>query len=262
MEKSDVIGAAQITGGGYLAYQGLKHGVPRMYGIRIENHTTSKENAAKIKKNGNYLDPSHGGKGGWSEKIKSDSYVKNSKGYVHITGYHPDGKFEQLIEEKLAKKKLPKFLNNIYATITRKANNLMYRMVGNVNPDDMREFLVGGSKDKGEKIKWFKQQIKKNIFANKTTKFYIPGTDSYFTKNFTPDPDSCMALKSTKPVKVYTNRFAATLAGLKEFGLKGMKENKGRVAAGFGLVYLTGYYGGKLIKKGIENITGKKQQEE
>lgn len=262
IDRNDAIGAAQVAGGSYIAYQGLKHGLPRTFGIRMENHTTSKANADLIKKTGNYLDPSFGGKGGWSEKIRNADYVQNSKGYVHITGAHPDGAFDKMIKEKLAKKNLPKFLNNVTATLCRKLNNLMYRTVGNTGVEELKAVAEGSTgKSKSEIYKWFGEQMKKNIFANKTKKFYIPGTDSYFTKNFTPDPDSCMALKSTKPIKVYTNRFSAMMAGLKEFGLKGMKENKGRVAAGLGLIYLTGSLGGKLVKKGVDNIRGDNEQQ-
>ena len=46
-------------------------------------------------------------------------------------------------------------------------------------------------------------------------------------------------------------------AGLKEFGLKGMKENKGRVAAGATIVATTGVIGTAMMKKGINRITGK-----
>ena len=68
-----------------------------------------------------------------------------------------------------------------------------------------------------------------------------------------------IALKSSKKLKVYSNRFSAMFAGLKKFGLKGMKENKSRVAAGIAIMSLSLCCAGKLIKKGISNITGVKQ---
>ena len=34
MDKNDVIGTGQIAGGGYLAYKGVSHGLPRALGIR------------------------------------------------------------------------------------------------------------------------------------------------------------------------------------------------------------------------------------
>lgn len=257
MDKARAVGTAQVAGGTLLAYEGVKHGLPRALGIRIENHTTSKKNAYLIKKGGGFLDPAFGGKHGWSEKINCSEYIENSKGYVHITGTHPDGFAEKL----LSKKKLPEFLKKAYPTISRKANSLMYRTVGNLNAEDFKAIVSGATKlkDKQETIKWLGQQIRKGIFANKTKKLYIPGIDSYFTKEFIPDPDSAMALKSTKPVKAYTSRFEAMLAGLKNFGLKGIKENKGRVAFGVGLVATGVYFGAKLIKKGIDNLSRVKE---
>ena len=92
-------------------------------------------------------------------------------------------------------------------------------------------------------------------FKNNTKKFCIPGIDSYFNKNFIPDSDSSAALKSTKPLKAYNNRFSAMIAGLKEFGLKGIKENKGRVAFGLSIMALGAYSAINLIQKGIQRIS-------
>lgn len=247
MDGNNAIGTVQIAGGAYLGYQGIKHGLPRMFGIRLENHTTSKENATLIKKCGNILDPNFGGaKGGWAEKSGNMLYASSSKGYVHITGAHPEGYYE-----KLAEQKLPKFIRDFFTTLTRKTNNLTYRTMGTVNAEEMAQL----GRDI-EARKWFACQMGKNIFLHKTKKLYIPGIDSYFTKNFIPDKDSCMALKSSKPVKVYSNRFTAMVEGLKEFGLKGIKENKGRVIFGITLVSL-GIYGAiKLIKNGVNKIGG------
>lgn len=76
---------------------------------------------------------------------------------------------------------------------------------------------------------------------------------NFFYKNFIPDSDD-IALKTKNKVKVYDNRFSATITGLKEFGLKGMKENKGRVAFGVGLLALGTYGVIKLFRKSVNNI--------
>lgn len=148
MDRHDVTGAAQIAGGSYLGYQGIKHGLPRAAGIRIEYHTTSKENAALIKKAGNILDPAFGGKNGWSQKIKSDSYMKNSEGFVHITGLHKDaklpfGKSLEQINEKYS------FLKAPFRTIQRKMQNFMYKTVGNGDFDELKGILIS-DKSKGK----------------------------------------------------------------------------------------------------------------
>lgn len=50
MDRNDVLGTAQLAGGTYLGYQGVKHGLPRALGLRTEYHTTSKANAELIRK--------------------------------------------------------------------------------------------------------------------------------------------------------------------------------------------------------------------
>lgn len=242
-----VIGTAQVAGGTYLGYQGLKHGLPRAAGIRIEYHTTSKENAKAIKNAGNILDPNFGGKNGWSAKVKSNSCIKNSEGFVHITGMHKNhrGGFRPLLNKT--------YFMAPYRTLMRKAQNLMYKTVGNVDFEELKTAL-GSKTSKGEKLKWASKKMAFGVFNNKTKRFCIPGIDSYFNSEFIADTDD-IALKSTKQLKVYENRFSAMLAGLKKFGLKGIKENKGRVAFGVGLVALGLYAAGKLISKGIKNIS-------
>lgn len=253
MDSNEALGYVQIAGGSYLGYYGINHGLPRAAGIRIEYHTTSKENAKSIKKQGNILDPSCGGKGGWSEKINSQHCVNNSKGFVHITGVHKDS----YTPDRYITGKQNKYLRPVFRTFQRKSQNIMYKTVGNT--DDFMKirskiFSLKGKKEiRKEILKTTYEAAKKNILHNRTERFCIPGIDSYFDKNFIPDVDD-IALKSDKPVKVYTNRFSAMIEGLKTFGLKGIKENKGRVAFGVGLLALGLYFGVKLIKKGINNI--------
>ncbi len=250
MDRHDVVGTAQIAGGSYLGYQGLKHGLPRTAGIRIEYHTTSKENAKAIKKAGNILEPKFGGKNGWSAKIKSNSYIKNSEGYVHITGMHKDHAPIPLSKDL---EKYKAYILTPYRTLARKVQNLMYKTVGNVDCDELKTYLSSG-KSKGEKLKWVSKKMAGGLFNNKTERFCIPGIDSYFNSEFIADTDD-IALKSTKPLKAYKNRFSAMLAGLKKFGLKGIKENKGRVAFGAGLIALGLYAAAKLISKGVKNLS-------
>lgn len=242
MDRHDVLGTAQVAGGTYLGYQGVKHGLPRALGLRTEYHTTSKANAALIKKAGNILDPAFGGKSGWAEKVGSSSYIKNSKGYVHITGLHKDSYVNKiLVDKKLSMFTAP------FRTLFRKAQCFMYKTVGNVDKKVFESILSG-------KVKETLGKNLKDIFLHdKTKKFCISGTDSYFNTKFITDTDD-IALKSAQKLKVYNNRFSAMVAGLKKFGLKGMKENKGRVAFGAGLIALGLYGAGKLIKKGVDNI--------
>ena len=244
MDRNDLIGGTQVAGGVYLGYKGIEHGLPRATGIRIEYHTTSKQNADLIKKSGNILDPAFGGKNGWSEKIGFSMFTKNSQNYVHITGLHANADLKKFFKSK----KIPNFLVPMFRTYYRKFQNLMYRTVGNC--PNIAEIL---KMSKDEKAKKRFSYIKNAITGRQTKRFCIPGIDSYFNKNFITDTDD-IALKSAKPIKAYNNRFSAMAAGLKEFGFKGMKENKGRVAFGVSLIALGVYAGAKLIGKGLNNI--------
>lgn len=244
MDRQDAIGTAQVVGGTYIGYQGVKHGLPRTLGLRTEYHTTSKANANLIKKAGNILDPAFGRKNGWAEKSGLNSYIKHSENFVHITGLHKK--------------------NNIIATIPllskftaplrvfhRKTQCLMYKTCGNIDLKKNQKCLVEG--DKKAFIINMTKGFKNSLLHNKTKKFCISGTDSYFNTKFIPDGDD-IALKSSEKLKVYNNRFSSMLAGLKKFGLSGMKENKSRVAFGVGLLSLGTYSAVKLIQKGVNNI--------
>ena len=99
-----------------------------------------------------------------------------------------------------------------------------------------------------------KEQVSRyKSYSKGSKRFCIPGIDSYFDKNFIPDPDE-FALKSTNKIKCYKNRLSAMIGGLKEFGLKGIKENKGRAALGAAIIIAGICASIILIKKGIEKL--------
>ena len=212
--KSKIIGSAQTALGGYLGYKTLSQGLPRLLGIRIEYHTTSRGNAELIKKSGYFLDPRFGGKTGLSARSGLDKYISKSKNYVHITGIHKDSKFS-------------KVANFFFGSIARGFQRYRYNPIGNL--------------------------------LNRTKSFCIPGIDSYFNSNFVADSYSNVAIKTPSKLRVYNNRISAMIAGLKEFGLKGMKENISRVAYGIIILSLGSYVTAKLIKKGIDNFSDKNQ---
>lgn len=243
MGNNNISSAAQIAGGTYLGYQALSHGLPRALGIRIEYHTTNANNAKLIKKAGNILDPAFGGKNGWGAKIAYDSFVENSKNYVHITGINDKTNLD------MVPKKLTGILKSPFKTFYRKFQCFMYKAVGNSNSKE----LALSEKNQKNYFKWLGKSFFKGLYKNKTKRFCIPGIDSYFNQNFINDTDD-IALKSTKKLKVYGSRLSAMAAGLKQFGLKGIKENKGRAAVGI-TILSAGLYGGyKLIKSGINKL--------
>lgn len=244
MDKQNAHGIAQFTVGASLGYQGIKHGLPRALGLRTEYHITSKENADLIKKAGNILNPAFGGKNGWAEKTGRNLFIKNSQNYVHITGLHKDN---QVAKPLLSKYKYTAPFRMYYRT----GQCLMYKTLGSI---DAKKFEVFFRK-RGKKnfIINIAKEFKNTLLHNKTKKFCISGTDSYFNTKFIPDADD-IALKSAEKIKVYNNRFSSMIAGLKKFGLSGMKENKSRVAFGVGLLSLGTYSAVKLIQKGVNNI--------
>jgi len=247
-EKKPVSGAAQTAAGAYLGYCGVKHGLPRALGIRIEYHTTSRENADLIKKTSNMLDPKFGGTG-WAKKINYERYIENSKNFVHITGMHKNS--------SLIPNSVPNYIIAIVRPFRRKIQTLMYKLTGNISAAERREILKNNSRK--ENIKLIVKRAAGLLFFDRTKTFCIPGIDSYFNKKFIPDTDD-LALKSSKPLKVFGNRFSAMLQGLKQFGLKGIKENKCRALAGAGIVSAGLFAGYKMIKNGAEKIFGNNKQ--
>jgi len=248
MDKGDLFGTAQVAGGTYIGYQALKHGLPRAVGIRIEYHTTGNENAKLIKNDGNILDPRCGGKNGWGQKISSNRCINNSQNFVHITGFHKDSK---LFTYTRFKKFQP--FEPFVRTIGRKTQSFMYQIVGNGNYDKV--IRVRRSSDTFLKKTTILLKEFINVKLNNKTKYFcIPGIDSYFNGEFIPDIDDPIALKSSKPLKVYNNRFSAMIGGLKKFGLKGVKENKCRAFLGVTMVSTGLCAAVKLINKGKNNI--------
>ncbi len=264
MENNIGLGAVQVAGGGYIAYKGIEHGLPRALGLRIEYHTTSKQNAKLIKKVGNILDPKFGGKGGWSETVKDISYINNSKNFIHITGVHPNDDALKDTTKRFCKK-LPKSIRSIsekvvsttLRPIQRKFQCIMYKTVGNMKGSTLLTDNPGSKKDI---VKEIGKVLYRSVFKNDTKRFCIPGIDSYFRDEFIADCDD-IAMKSSKKLHAYSNRFSAMLAGLKKFGLKGIKENKSRVAVGIAALSLSLYAAGKIIKKGISNIIGSEKKQ-
>lgn len=244
MDKNDSIALAQTAGGTYLGYQGIKHGLPRTLGIRIEYHTTNNKNAAAIKQSGNILDPAFGSVNGCSQRVNNSAFVENSKDFIHITGTNIEAH----------KKRFPDFIQRFFmkpaATIYRKVQGCLYQTIGNLQPQEINKIQ---DKSNLQKALWYTKKIASAFLNNKTTKFCIPGIDSYFNSEFIPDTND-VALKSSKKVKVYNNRFSAMIAGLKQFGLKGIKENKSRSLFGLGILSTGLYSGYKLIDNGIHKF--------
>ena len=244
-------------------------------GIRIENHTTSKESAKNIIRNGCVLDPNFGGKGA-SQII--NSFEENSSNFVHITGFHKDFKkilqkpemdiFKEIIKGQIgdknyntAKKVCNTPLLDFVRVGYRKIQKIMYTTTStikiNQSQDDLLETFSNIVKDNFSSKKQTLGTIFNIITGRKAKTFYIGGTDDFFNKNFIPDMND-FALKTTKKLKVSGTKTGAILTALKKEGLSGIKQNPTRAIAGLGITAACLAMAYKFIKEGICGTESKK----
>ncbi|MBQ8635977.1 hypothetical protein IJ425_07490 [bacterium] len=226
-----VKGIAQIGVAGAIGYKGITSGIRRALGVRIEEHTTSGKNAKQIIKNGCILDPQFGGTG--AAATKGAKSINKSKGFIHITGFHKDGK--SIYEPRVLGGNPYPNKQGFVTWEQRKTQKLVYKCAS-VEPTTP--------------LKAIKE-------ISKTKTFYIGGTDDYFNKNFIPDTDD-IALKTTEKLKVHKTKIGASIDALKREGLSGIKQNKNRVIVGILIAtscFLIAY---NLIKKGINNLQNNK----
>jgi len=77
-EKSKVKGVVFLGGAGIVGQQTARSGIPRLLGVRLESHSTSKKAAQEIIKGGGFLDPNRGGGGITKDLVSNDLNSKNS----------------------------------------------------------------------------------------------------------------------------------------------------------------------------------------
>jgi hypothetical protein len=80
-------GVALLGGSAAIGTQSIRSGLPRVLGVRLEQHGTSRKAAANIIKEG-YLDPGYGGsEGGVTKSMRlPKDFLERSKGYVFVSG--------------------------------------------------------------------------------------------------------------------------------------------------------------------------------
>ena len=230
-------GIAYLGGAGLVGQQTIRSGIPRLLGVRLESHSTSKKSAEEILNKGGILDPNRGGTGA-SKAVNDKDYISQSKNYVHITGKHKDHKIEaeRVIRKNSAGEVLSSTPKYRYET-NRPIRDVLYRK--------QQRGLYRGISGESLNIKDLKgvsktaSSVLGGVVGLKGKTLYVGGSDRYFNKNFIPDNDD-IGLKSAKKLKVYGNRASATLAAIKKEGggdsLKGVtkliKANPKRVLAG------------------------------
>lgn len=270
-----VKGYIQIAGGAYIAQQSARSGLPRSLGVRLESHSTSRQAAKNILKNG--LDPNR-----WGEKAGAafnllpkelvEEKVLASKGRAFITGGR-DG--------RTSSNPLLKGLGTVYDRyrISRlrrdyRAGSILgkadWENVGRMNA----RLFQAQQKGPGAYLKEIESIKKDKSFAKVIQKqqqallpgaslrgrsLYVGGSDSFFKKNFTVDPDlTLLAMATNKRLKLQGSRLAATKAAIQREGLgKLVKANKGRAAAGAGILAAGGIASTALVKTGVNELRGR-----
>ncbi len=238
--KEKAKGAGYIAGAAAVGGLAVKHGAHRAVGVRLESHSTSRDTAKKIMKEGGALNPKHGGEG--ASKKHSDTYQKSSANKVHITGAHKNNSHG-------IKGKTGKIISAIYKSPQR----ALYRGISEAT------YNVSDPKNKGKVLK----DIIKGAVHLKGKTLYHGGSERHFNNKFKNDPDD-IALTTDKKIKVSESRGKATLATLKKYGrgshVKGakllMKHHKGRVATGVAILGTGGAGAAHLAKKGYTKLKG------
>jgi len=352
-KRNLIKGAAYLGASGIVGQQAIRSGIPRLLGVRLESHSTSKKNAKEILKNGGILDPNKGGSGatknltndvkrgyGWAADVfnkqeKGKEFLTRAKNSIYITGRNDAsanasnnvannlrGFWKTPVGQSIYKKGQRAFYRGQSSTdidrdaiesevknwrksketqekLTKLKNQLKDQVESSKKPksklDNPRDFTPKKSKKYGylspidksirkgiqEQIKEINsgarkraeltdiavekrkpEAIKKGLLGRGKS-LYIGGGDDYFNKNFVPDPDDAIALKTNKPIKVSGSRTGATLEALKREGggsrLKGIarlvKANPSRALAGAGILAGGGLLTAKLGQAAYRNIT-------
>lgn len=253
-------GIAYLGGAGLVGQQTIRSGVPRLLGVRLESHSTSKKTAESILKNDGWLDPNRGGTGA-SKAVNNEDFISKSKNYIHITGKHKNHKFE--VERVIRKSADGTVLSSTptykYET-NRPIRDVMYRrgqrgLYRGISGEPIDSKTVKG-------LSKATSNILKGKIGIRGRSLYIGGSDKYFNRNFIPDNDD-IGLKSAKKIKVYGSRAKATLAALKQEGkgnyLKGtvrlIKDNPKRALAGASILAVGTIATKKLGEAGYKNLT-------
>jgi len=235
VERAEGLGDAALSG--YVAKKTATNLLPGALGLRTEEHTTSKKTAKKIFSNKNkagkgFLDPEYGGSsGGASDKVDSDIFRKDSKGHVHITGI----------------KKINSVKSEIKNSLSKRVQRLLYGGVQNIDKS------TNNSRD--EKIA--KGMIKHifHPFKSNAKTLYTSHSPEWFNKLEEDYASGDMALKSNKKIKVYKNRIAAMIGGLKEHGLSGIKQSPLRALGYLGATGLASSFAYNRGKKAVEKLS-------
>lgn len=276
---------------GLVGQQTARSGIPRLLGVRLESHSTSRKNAKEILKNGGFIDPDKSGSGAiraleGNEGTLAGYKPSDAKGKAYITGIHENaGKRTTLLGTVDPKSEDP-----LTQVLNRKDQRMGYRGQSTIDWDDInkdKDKITQLTKEANNAKPFSQEKLTKQLEANKlrldtslrlqkarvkaglkallpTTgrSLYIGGGDDFFNKNFKPDFDDVRAMYSEDKIKVNGNRMSATMEALKREGdgssLKGIakliKANPKRALAGLAILGIGGGLTASNAKVAIDNL--------
>lgn len=169
-KRNIIKGVGSLAGAGYVGQQAIRSGLPRLLGVRLESHSTSKKNAREILKNGGILDPNKSGTGAIqtlnvSEGKKGVTNAAEAGKKVYITGVHSDVNSRKIPGLGTVD---PKKENPLLQVLNRKEQRAGYRGQADIDWN-----LVNKDSDK---IKQLENEIsqsttnKKKSFSNNSNK--------------------------------------------------------------------------------------------
>jgi len=252
---------ARDVSGTALGIQTIRHGLPRALGVRLESHSTSRQKAKGILKDG-YLDPSKSGTSA-IQALSSDLHpavatkLKNSKGHVFITGQHPTVTDLNPLQERLKGGSLRRsYRGDSIFTPDQWKRMGEKNFLEVVNPDKFAEnFLEGKYKDLYSNSVVGRLPIINHIRGRS---LYVGGSTNYFKNNFKPDPDLPFAMMTNQKLKVSGNRLGATIDAIKREGLPSLiKSSPSRVLTGLSALGIGGVTSAKLLSRKTRSDKGK-----
>lgn len=234
-------GATKIAAGTGVGFLGIRSGLPRALGVRLETHSTTKKQAKEVLKSG-YLDPTKSGKSAIQllEDVDPTKH-REALGKVYITGVHPSKSKEAKLVGLLSRP-FQRWGYRAQAGNEKKIKEL-YRKYG----------IFGAQQRITEAIP--EHELYGAAVGLKGRTMYVGGSDDYFAQNFKPDFDDPNAMYSDKKVRVHGNRFSATVDAIRREGIKKLlKGDKRRIGAGLAILGGSGLAAGALINSGVKDI--------
>ena len=256
-EGSEKLQAAGYgAGAGLLGYHTVRSGVPRSLGVRLESHSTTNESARKILSNGGILTPNAAaGATQLVSSVKSadQGIAERTIGRVYVTGLHPDSTPILTPKQKLKYGTPPIYDPAFKNVIARKFQQKFYKAMPYVDRSKIDDIADPVQQKKVFRRQQLKEIVKTIAMPWRGRSLYVGGSDKYFRDNFAADLDDLYAQHSGNKIRVSGNRLAATSAAIKREGLLNlMGANKGRVAAGLGIIAVGGTGTAILAKRAID----------